>query len=316
MAQPTGTHSTYDMVGIREDLTDVIYDISPVECPFMSSIPRTSATNTLHEWQTDSLASATQNKAIQGDDAPQNTSSATTRLNNRTQISTKDARVTGTARSVDTAGRADEMDYQVLKRGKELKRDMETSLLLNNAKVTGNDTTAAELAGLPTWLATNTSRGGGSGADPTGDGSNAATDGNERGFTEDQVKTVAKAIYDSGGNPNMMMVGAFNKQIVSTFSQGRSVMVKAEDNVLHAAFDVYETDFGQLNVVPNRFQVQRDAYLLETDMWALAYLPGREFVTFDIAKTGDSDARQILSEYTLEARNEAANGVVADLTTS
>ena len=315
MAQPTGTHSTYDMVGIREDLADVIYDISPVDCPFMSSVPRVTATNTLHEWQTDSLAAAAQNAAIQGDDAPQNTSTATTRLNNRTQISTKDARVTGTGRAVNTAGRADEMDYQVMKRAKELKRDMETSLLLNNAKVTGNDSTAAELAGVPTWLATNSDRGA-SGSDPTGDGSDAATNGTQRGFTEDQLKTVVKAAWDAGGEPSMLMVGSFNKQIASTFTQGRSVMVKAEDNVLHASFDVYDSDFGELKIVPNRFQPARDAYVLDPEMWAGAYLPGREFIDFDIAKTGDSDARQVLSEYTLEARNEAANGVVADLTTS
>jgi len=314
MAQPTGTYATNDMTGIREDLADVIYDISPVETPLLSMARGGEAENTLHEWQTDSLAAATNNAAIEGDDAPQQSSSPTTRLNNRTQISTKDARVSGTARAVNTAGRADELDYQMLKRGQELKRDMETVLCANKAKVTGNDTTARELAGLPSWIATNTNFEG-TGADPTGDGSDARTDGNQRAFDESQVKDVLVQIFNSGGMPDVLMVGPFNRQASSTFGAATKFQ-KAEDKTLHATFDVYESDFGMLKIVPNRFQRARDAFLLQSDMWAVPFLPGRDMAVFDIAKTGDSDARQILSEYTLEARNEASSGIVADLTTS
>jgi len=139
MTQPTNTFATNDMVGIREDLSDVIYNISPIETPFLSSVAHTTATARNHEWQTDALAATTDNKAIEGDDAPATAGTATTRLGNRTQISTLDARTSGSARAVTTAGRSDELDYQVLKRGKELKRDMETALLANNAKVTGDD---------------------------------------------------------------------------------------------------------------------------------------------------------------------------------
>lgn len=315
MAQPTGTYATNDMVGIREDLSDVIYDISPTETPFLNSVGRVDVEQTLHEWQTDSLAAAANNAAVEGDEAPQDSSSSTTRLGNRTQISTKDARVTGTGQAVNTAGRANELDYQILKRGRELRRDMETALLANKAKVTGDDTTAAELAGVPSWIATNTNADSG-GSDPTGDGSDARSDGTQRAFLEDQLKDVMKQTFDSGGMPDVLMVGAFNRQVASSFGAGSTNFQKAEDSTLRATFDVYEGDFGQLRIIPNRFQRGRDAFILQMDMWAVGYLPGREFQQFDISKTGDSDARQILSEYTLEARNEAASGGVFDLTTS
>jgi hypothetical protein len=315
MAQPTATFATNDMVGIREDLSGVIYNITPVETPFINLVARTEASNILHEWQTDALAAAANNAAIEGDDAPQTAGTATTRLNNRTQISTKDARVTGTSRSVNTAGRSDELDYQLLKRGRELRRDMETVLLSNKAKVTGSDVLARELAGVPSWIATNADIGTG-GANPTGDGSNARTDGTQRAFTEDQLKDVLRQCFDAGGTPDVLMVGPFNRQIVSSFSAGRTNVQKAEDATLHATFEVYESDFGNLRIIPNRFQRARDALILQADMWAVAFLPGRNMATFDLAKTGDTDAKQILSEYTLEARQEASSGGVFDLTTS
>lgn len=313
MAQPTGTFATNDAVGIREDLSDVITNIAPFETPFYSSAKHTEASNVLHEWQTDTLAAAANNKAIQGDDAPQNSGTATTRLNNRTQISTKDARVTGTMRSVDTAGRSDELDYQLLKRGRELRRDIEFVLLSNKAKVTGDDTTAPELAGVPSWIATNEST---SGSAPAGDGSDTRTNGTQRAFTENLLKPVLVDIFDEGGYPDCLMLGPFNRQKASTFTGGNTSMQKAEDKTLHATYDVYESDFGELKIVPNRFQRERDGLILEMDKWEVAFLPGRNMTSFDIAKTGDSDARQILSEYTLVARQEKANGIVADLTDS
>jgi len=315
MAQPTNTYATNDMVGIREDLSDIIYDVSPVETPFLNSVARVDASNTLHEWQVDSLATAANNAVIEGDDATTDASSSTTRRGNNTQISDKVARVTGTARAVNTAGRADEMDYQMLKRGRELKRDMETVLLSNKAKVAGDDTTAKELAGVPSWIFTNTDAAS-DGSEPTGDGTDARSDGTQRAFTEDQLKAVLKQCFDEGGYPDVLMTGSFNRQIASTFSSGRTNMQKAEDSVLHATFDVYDSDYGELRIIPDRFQRARDALVLELDKWAVAFLPGRNMVTFELAKTGDTDRKQILSEYTLEARNEKSSGIVADLTTS
>lgn len=315
MAQPTDTYSTNDMVGIREDLVDVIYNIAPTETPFLNMARRVEVKQTKHEWQTDSLAAAADNAVIEGDDATTDAGSPTTRLDNQTQISDKVARVTGTARSVVTAGRSDELDYESLKKAQELRRDMEKVLLDNGAKVVGDDTTARELAGIESWLATNTSRAS-DGSDPTGDGSDTASDGTQRDFQEDQVKTVLRSCYDEGGMPDIMMVGAFNRQIASTFSAGRTNIQKVEDKTLHASFDVYDGDFGQLKIVPNRFQRGRSALILQMEMWAVGFLPGREFAEFELAKTGDTDRRQVLSEYTLEARQEASSGIVADLTTS
>lgn len=224
--------------------------------------------------------------------------------------------MTGTARSVNTAGRADELDYQMLKRGRELRRDIEKELLDNNAKVTGNDTTARQLAGIGAWITTNDDFASDGGSPTSADGTDARTDGTQRTFSEDQLKTVLKDIFDSGGMPDTLMVGPFNRQIASTFSAGRTNMQKVEDSTLHASFDVYDSDFGSLKIVPNRFQRARDALVLQSDMWAVAFLPGRNMATFDLAKTGDTDRRQVLSEYTLESRNEAASGGVFDLTTS
>lgn len=313
MTQVTGTVATNDMVGIREDLAGTIYDVSPSATPGLSMFKHTEASNVLHEWQTHSLTAAANNAAVEGDQAPQTSGTATVRLNNRTQISTKDARVSGTGRSVDTAGRADELDFQVMNRAKEMKRDMETAIFSNKAKVTGNDTLARELAGIPTWIATNTNA---IGADPAGTGADTATDGTQRAFTEAMLKDVLQQCFTSGGEPDVIMVGAFNRQKVSGFTGNSTSTQKAEDKTLHATFNVYESDFGDLKIIPNRFQRARDAHILQSSMWKIPFLPGRNMQTFDLAKVGDSDAKQIVSEYTVEACNEASSGIVRDLTTS
>lgn len=317
MTQPTNTFDTNDMVGIREDLSDIIYDVSPTDTPFLSLAGRTEATNTYHEWQVDSLAAAAANYAIEGDDATADAGVATVRRGNYTNISDKVASVSGTARAVNTAGRSDEMDYQVMKRAKELKRDMETVLLANNARVGGSSSTARECAGVPAWIYTNTDMASaGSPDDPTGDGTDGRTDGTQRAFTEDQVKTVLQSCWDNGGTPDVLMTGSFNRQVASSFTAGKTGFQKAEDKTLHATYDVYESDFGQLKMIPNRFQRGRDALILQSDMWKVAFMPGRNMVTHDLAKTGDTDRKQVLAEYTLEACNEKASGIVADLTTS
>lgn len=315
MAQPTATQATNDTVGIREDLVDVIYDVSPVETPVISSAAHTTATSTTHEWQTDALAAAANNAAIEGDDATASAVVATTRLTNLTQISDKVARVSGTARAVDTAGRADELAYQKLKRGRELKRDMEKVVCDNKAKVAGNDTLARQCAGIPAYVVTNISEA----SDATtaaGTGADAHTDGTARRFTETLLKSVQKLCFDNGGNPDVLMTGGFNRQIVSSFGGDGTKVQKAEDPALHASFDVYDGDFGELRVVPNRFMEARTALLLDMDMLKIPFLTGRNMVEHEIAKTGDSDSVQILSEYTVEVCNGKAHGAVYDLTTS
>lgn len=314
MAQPANSFSQYDAVGNREDLANAIYNISPTQTPFMSGIKKGSCSNTTHEWQIDSLASVDANNfVIEGDDATTDASSPTTRVRNYTAISDKVARVTGTQEAVDKAGKKSEMAYQMMKKSKELKRDIETILLANNAYNAGSDTVARQCAGVESWIATNTSRGAG-GADPTGDGSDTATDGTQRAFTEDLLKETIRSCWDAGGEPDTLMVGAFNKQAVSAFDGNADRNINANDKKLVTDIRVYVSDFGDLVVIPNRFQRARTALVLDMDMWSFDTL--RDFSTTDLAKTGDTERKQILVEYTLKCNNEAANGLVGDLTTS
>ena len=313
MAQPTNTFDSYDAIGNREDLSDVITNISPTMTPFMSGIAKTTATATNHEWQTDELAAAAGNAVIEGNDAVTTASVPTVRLGNQTQISQKTPRVTGTQRKNDSAGRGDEMDYQVAKMAKELKRDVEKALLDNNAKVTGNSTTAREMAGVESWIATNTSAGAG-GADPTGDGTDARTDGTQRAFLESDLKDVLAACADEGGEPDTILVGSFNKQTASAWTGNATRTIDSTDQALNTAVHVYVSDFGNLQIKFNRFQRSRSALVLDMNMWKFATL--RDFESSDLAKTGDTTRKQLLVEYTLESSQEKASGIVADLTTS
>ena len=318
MAQITNTYSQYDAVGEREDLSDIIYSISPTDTPFMSNVGKNKATAVYHEWQTDALAAAaSDNHQVEGDEVAFNAMVATTRVGNRTQISRKAVIVSGTLEAVSKAGRNNEMAYQISKASKELKRDMETTLLLNQAPVTGNDTTARKLAGIETWIATNTNKasaGSPTPADPTGDGTDVRVVGTQRAFTEAQLKDVVKKCWDSGGDPSMIMLGSFNKQKLSGFTGGSTRFDPAENKRLVASVDIYESDFGALTAVPNRFQQARSAYVLQPDMWAVSFL--RDFQLADLAQSGDAQKKFLLAEYTLESRNQAASGGIFDLTTS
>ena len=313
MAQPTNTFDTYDSVGEREDLSDVIYNISPTDTPFLSSAAKTAATAVLHEWLTASLAAAsTSNAVIEGDEATLDAVTATTRLSNSCQIMDKTVVITGTQEAVDKAGRASELAYQIAKKAKELKRDMEAQITTNNAEVTGSATAAREMGSLGAWVATNDVMGtsGTSGSV----GNTARTDGTQRAFTEDLLKSVIKSVWNEGGDPTMIMVGPFNKQKLSGFTGNSTRFDAGADATLYTSVDVYASDFGQLQVVPNRFSRDRDAYVLDMDYWGVAFL--RDFTMHELSKTGDSEKRQLLVEATLESRNEAASGLVADLTTS
>ena len=316
MAQPTNTYDTYDMVGILDDLEDAIYNISPTQTPFLSRAKRMKASQTLHEWQTDALASASAtNSNIEGDDAGTDAQTATTRVGNYTMIPDKVILVTGTSRAVKTAGRGDELDYLIAKAGKELKRDMESQLTQNKASVAGNATTARVSASVESWLTTNDDRGatGSQGGFSAGIVA-APTDGTQRAFTETIAKNVIQLVWTSGGDPTVIMVGPKNKQVFSTFTGNATRMDKAEDKSVTASVDVYVSDFGTHQIVANRFSRDRSALFLDMDYWGVAYL--RPFQTKPLAKTGDSDRVQLLAEYCSVSKNEAASGIAADLTTT
>lgn len=316
MAQPTNTFDTYDAEGIREDLKDVIYRVDPTDTPFMTGAPKMTANQTLVEWQTQALAAAVDtNAVIEGDDATNDAATATVKLNNQTQISDKVAVTSGTNQSVIAAGRSrNEHAYQKILKGLELRRDMEKSLTANKAKVVGNSTTARVLAGIETWLATNISFGA-TGAAPAGTGADTRTSGTDRAVTEDLLKAVLKQCWDSGGKPNKILVSSHAKGIISTFSGGSNLRrdIAADRKTLQAAIEFYAGDFGLQEIIPSRFHVQESALILQMDMWGVAFMPGRQFASNDLAKTGDSMKTQILSEYTLVAKNEKASGNLTDL---
>ena len=321
MALPTNTFTTFSAVGNREDLSDIIYRIAPTETPFFAMAETVTATNKLHEWQTQALAAAAQNQQLEGDDANADAVTQTVRLNNYCQISTKVPRVSNTQMAIDHAGRDDELAYQVMLKGLELRRDME-SIVLGGASVSGQvkaagaATTPPALANMLTWVANNDDfDSGGSSPSPV-DGTDARNDGTLRAFTESQLKNSLNLTYAAGGKPNTIMVGPFNKQVFSTFTGRATPTEDTGGRKIVAAVDTYVSDFGTLKVVPNIFQRARDCWILQDDMWAIAYLKGRKFQAIDLAVTGDSVRRMVVTEWTLEARNEKSSGGVFDLTVS
>jgi hypothetical protein len=308
------TFTAHTAIGQREDLTDIIYDISPTETPFMSSVGKTKATAVYHEWQTDSLAAATTaNAAVEGADATSATLAPTVRLGNYTQIIQKTVQVSGTLDTVNKAGRKSEKAYQLAKASAEIKRDLETILTANQGRSAGTSTIARKLGSLLSWIKTNSDKAS-DGADPATIGVSTRTDGTQRTFTEALLKTVVSEVFVSGGSPKILMVGAAGKQKVSSFAgiaQQRYMAPSNTPTTIIGAADVYLSDFGTMQVVPQRFMRNRDALVLDPEYAALAYL--RPFQTNDLAKTGDSENTQLLAEVTLEVKNEAAHGIIADL---
>lgn len=325
MTVPTGTFQVYTQVNIREDLIDAIYNVDPFKTPFLNMAKRTSAKQTLHSWDTDALdAQNLANAAVEGDDPSNITVTPAVKLSNDTQISEKTIQISGTSQAVVAAGGSNKMGYQLLKKSKELKRDMEGILTYNQAKSAGTSSTARKLAGLPSWLGTNTNfltTGTTPGADPaTLDGAAIRTYNNTGGtavtaaLDETKVKDVVQNIYkNSGDSPAYMLVSPANKQIVSTFTGPGTRFTQVEDKTLSSVVDIYESDFGRIKVVPDIFLANpHDVFFINPDYVRVAYL--RPFQTTPLAKTGDSDRKQLIVEYTLEMGNEKAHGAVYDTT--
>lgn len=315
MAQPSNTFDSYDAVGIREDLSDVIYNVSPEETPFYSKSGKTTAKNTLTEWQTDSLRSSAANAHIEGDATAAEARTATSRLGNYTQIFKNAVVVPDTDEGLNKAGRAKEVAYQTLKIAKEQKLDIEKALFDNNARVAGSSTAARELAGAPVWLTTNTVAGSG-GADANGTGSNARTDGTQAAFSQANFDTVMQSIWVAGGNPDTVYLSAFQMNVALGFTgnNNQRSAVQAGDEKVIKSLAVYVTPWGSVEFMPSRENRSRDVFIMQDNMWEVAVLRGTKNVA--LAKTGDNTTRQVVTELTLCAKNEAANGMIADCTTS
>lgn len=328
MVVPANTVTEFSTVGTREDLADIIYNIAPYETPFYNSISvKAKAKQVYHEWQIDNLDPVQRNRVIEGDDASANTFTPTKRLGNYCQISQKTVAVSGTVRASDHAGRADELSYQITRRGRELKRDIEAALIggpqgmTPQASSAGGTGTARSLASVESWIKTNKESAAADAVAATTQGFLNGTviapvDATVPGaFTKAKLDAVIAKCWAEGGAPDTIMVGPYNRQKFSTFTGVSALQTNASDTgkvTMVGSIDMYKSDFGIFKVVPNRFSRDRTALILDMDYWAVANLRG--LTMYPLAKTGDSEKRQMIQEYTLVSKNEAASGKVTDLT--
>ena len=311
MAKVTNAFDTYSATSDREDLSNIIYNISPMQTPFMSSIGKRSINNVVFDWQTETLATPVATGELEGFELSRSASVATTRVSNVAMISKRDATVSGSQESSDPAGKRSEMAHQLAIMSKALKRDMEEALCQKNGKTTGNATTARKTGAFESWVKSNVSNAAGS--TPTGGGT-APTDGTQRALTETLLKDVLQSCFENGGEPSIAICGPHNKQVISGFTGRSQARQFVDANTVEASVSIYSSDFGELKIVPSNRSRERSLLLVDPEMAKVSFL--RDFKTVDIATIGDAVTKMIVVEYGLEVSNEAAHGAVVDLTTS
>jgi len=325
MAIASNTSLTYGAVAIREDLSDVIYNIAPMDTPFMSGCSKTTADNTFFEWQTDSITAGAANRKIEGDDnIGADARVLPTRLGNYTQISQYVNQTSGTDQVMNYAGHGKNQAYQLAKNGKRMKRDMESMLTQNIVRAAGDATEARATAGIPAWINTAHVAGGSGGSASAGSIGTTAMVNNTStaAASEANIKATIKECYDAGGSPDMMLVPSNVKQTISALSQSvselRTAANKEAPASVVAAVDIYVSDFGTFKIVPDRNlaadgpgSVAANIFFLDMDYWAIAWL--RPFNTVDLAKTGDSVKQLLVAEYGLVSKNEASSGILASV---
>lgn len=315
MAVPANTIQNVARVGVREDLDDKIAELFPDETPFQNAIGRSTASNTYTEWQTDSLAAADHtNAAIQGDDLANGSRANTTRVGTHTQIFTKVVGASTTVEATTKAGRRSELAREIMKAGRELRTDKEKRFLGNYASVAAAAGVAGNTAGAQAWLTTNTSRGatGANGGFSAGIVA-AATNGTQRAYTETLLKGVLQTTWTAGGNPKMVFTNAAQKQTAAAFAglaQQRRETGNSKATIVAGA-DIYVSDFGEVQFVPDRFADARSALIIDPEYWDVATLDPLK--TMDLAKTGLATRKALYEESALRCLNQAANGVIADL---
>ena len=311
MAKVTNAFDTYSATADREDLSNIIYNISPMQTPFMSSIGTRNVKNVVFDWQTEVLPTPSSSGELEGFELSRSAATATVRESNVCMISKRDATVSGSQEVSDAAGKRSEMAHQLALMAKALKRDMEEALCQKGAKTTGNASTARVTGGFESWVETNVSRGsGGAGA---GNGA-APTDGTQRALTETLLKDVLQLSFENGGEPSLAICGPHNKQVISGFSGRSSARQMIDANTVEASVSIYSSDFGELQIVPSNRSRERSLLLVDPEYAKVAYL--RNFQTVDIATIGDAETKMIVVEYGLEVSNEKAHGIVADLSVS
>lgn len=298
MPTVSGTLKTFDQVGKREDVEDIIYDISPTNTPMLSSIGSSTASATLHQWLQDELAAVAANANVEGADAGAASTITQTVKTANTQIFDKVVQVSGTAEAVGTYGRTSDLAYAIAKAGKEIKRDIEHSFVgAGQAGTAGNGTTARQLTSAANQIASATTN----------------TAGSNRALSEALLLDVLQKCYEKGGEPNQVQVTPSHSVTVAGFAtaSGRQRDF-ATGTTLVNSVDIIISPFGQVSVVPNRFLNANTVLVLDTEYWSRAVL--RPMQTVVLAKTGDSDRRQMLTELTLVCENDKASGKIDALT--
>lgn len=305
------TSFTYNSLVNAEDVSDVIANIAPTDTPFLSALKKTKASSTKHEFLTDDLTAAANNAQLEGDVFTAGTRPTPVRLTNRTQIASKIVAVSRSQQASNPYGMKNMLAYQMANVSKELKRDMETGLTQNATSNAGTTSVARQARGLEGWVLTNVDAHTGyvTGSYLTDPGT-APTDGTQRAFTEALLKTALQSAYTQGGNPELIMCSPAAKQTFSTFT-GNSTRFKEADQTLNASISVYVSDFGTLKVVPNRFQRARTVFILDMDYWALAEMTAPTMQ--DLPSTFDGVGKALVTEYTLEAKQEKASAAVRDI---
>jgi hypothetical protein len=311
MAKVTNAFDTYSATADREDLSNIIYNISPMQTPFMSSIGTRNVKNVVFDWQTESLPTPDSSGELEGFNLDNTAATATVRKSNVCMISKRDATVSGSQEVSDAAGKRSEMAHQLAIMAKALKRDMEEALCQKGAKATGSASVARVTGGFENWVESNESRG--TGGSSAGDG-DAVTDGTQRDLTEDLLKDVLQSAFSNGGEPSLAICGPHNKQVISGFTGRSSARQMIDANTVEASVSIYSSDFGELQIVPSNRSRERSLLLVDPEYAKVAYL--RNFQTVDIATVGDAETKMIVVEYGLEVSNEAAHGIVADLNVS
>ena len=321
MAAPSGTFQTYQAVGNAESVADIIYDMSPTKHPFMSNIGRGKATATYEQWQTDALDAATaDNITIEGDDATNNTANPTVIYGNYTQLSDRVAQVSTTQDRVKKYGRKSEMQRELAKQMRILKNDVEKRLCSTQAASAGTAATGRECAGIGAWLWGNQVKKGAAAttvAVTSGAPTTDPTAGTAGTYTEANLKTALQYCWEDGGEPNMVLVGAHNKQLNSAFT---GIATQYRDNpqvgsaTIIGSADVYVGEFDTVSIVASHFTPANNVYVLDTSTWEVLFL--QPFTIDALAKIGHSVRKMVSAEYTLKANYPNANAKIYSTTTS
>lgn len=319
MAQATGTTDSYDLIGLAEDVENVINNISPTETPMYTMAKRKKATATLHQWQTDALAAAGANQSLEGDDSTYAAVTPTVMLSNYTQISKKTVMVSGTADSVRKYGRREEFAYQIAKKGRELKRDIEWALVSGQGSVAGSSATARSSAGFEAMVTNVEKMGSATGtvAGYAGGTWAAATDGTTAVFatiTQAAFQTAAQMAWSDGGDPSIAMCGVTQKAQMASFAGATSYagfynsQSKAAEGAVIAGVDLIVTEVGKHKVVLNRYMSSHTVFLVDPEYVSVAFLRPIKFE--ERAKTGDATRGELLAEYCLVVDNPDAHAQV------